>query len=309
MAADLGRSAASAVAEESLLGQLPDTVSESCKSYIGTGRNFLAEELELPLLHRIVLGTSNESLAEAIINSACNINETDSLGRTALWWATIKGSLDSTKTLLHSGADANIVATNSISPLENATRSRNAEIVKSLLRHGADPHRSTSFGWTALHFSSRFSDVETVRVLLRCGSMIDHADFVGDTPVLHAARKNNHGVLSELLLSGANTAVKTASGLSMFHVVAGWGDPKTINIVMEAVATKIDPRTLSKNGETALDIFERYKTMHDAQRERNETFYRWWGKLTTGVGLDNGNGAGLSEDEDDEEEFFDALSC
>lgn len=298
-----------AVAEDSLVGKLSSQIHESCQSYIGTGSDFLVNELELPLLHRIVLGISDRSLAETITISTCSINETDSLGRTALWWAAFKQSLRSTKTLLRSGADVALVDTNGISPLHNAAKSKDAALVEVLLRHGADPHWATSFGWTALHFAARFSDVEILRILLRFGSPIDSTDCVGDAPITHAVRKISHEILSELLLHGADTAVKTVSGLSLLHVAAGWGDSKTMNILMEAVGTEIDPGTLSKNGETALDVFERYKTMHDAQRERNQTFYRWWRKLTTGVGLDNGNGEGLSEDEDDDEEFFDALSC
>lgn len=93
---------------------------------------------------------------------------------TALHAACANGQVEMARLLLSSGADANQLDRNGVTPLMRAATIGSRDLVKLLLSHGADPKLVThADGLTALHFAldgHGGQDLELVSALLESGS-------------------------------------------------------------------------------------------------------------------------------------------
>ncbi|NMS24930.1 ankyrin repeat domain-containing protein, partial [Vibrio parahaemolyticus] len=81
-----------------------------------------------------------ETCVNLLIEKNIDINQADSVGRTALFFALFQEKT-ATK-LLEAGADPNISAESGTTPLIVATNHKNVPIIKLLLRHGASPEKT-----------------------------------------------------------------------------------------------------------------------------------------------------------------------
>jgi ankyrin repeat protein len=71
-------------------------------------------------LHKCVLGLTLESVEATARGSRSYINETDSIGRTALYWAAFIGDAKTIEILLRCGACPCVADGNGITPLHTA---------------------------------------------------------------------------------------------------------------------------------------------------------------------------------------------
>jgi uncharacterized protein len=93
-------------------------------------------------------------------------------GFTALHLAAFFSQPEAAEELLHSGADPNAVAKNSmkVAVINSAAASGRADLVKMVLRAGADPNARQMAGYTALHDAAARDNVEMVQALLAGGA-------------------------------------------------------------------------------------------------------------------------------------------
>lgn len=120
------------------------------------------DRFSFPLLHTALLSPNQRELNSILRSTPCYcINERDAMGRTALFWAALRGDL---------------------------------EAVNQLLGHGADPSIADNRGSTPLLASVIESSEKVFRSLLDAGANIDARDHLGRTALMEAIRCREHDV-------------------------------------------------------------------------------------------------------------------
>jgi hypothetical protein len=125
---------------------LQGTVSESdyakIKGLLDTSD--YVDDHRFPTVHKIVLQMSGRSLEEELRSNKFAVNEIDSEGRTALFWAAARCDERSVVLLLAYGADANAMDTEGATPLYLATNEGGTGCIRLLLEAGARPNPTFS---------------------------------------------------------------------------------------------------------------------------------------------------------------------
>jgi len=231
-------------------------------------------EMQLSVLHRIILGLIPRKLEDALALSTIDINLGDSEGRTPLSYAAARCDAQAVKLLLYFGADPNGRLQNdkgTMSPLHHSAKSGSVECTRILLEYHADVKYADSWGNTALIFAAIYGksrelcqlllekgadisaqdrmgytplraaimwdSVTVLKFLLDNGAGLDATDEGGYTPLLHAVWQNRHGCLKALLRRGANTRVVTTTGQTVLHLAATFGDVETVKILTNATSS------------------------------------------------------------------------
>ncbi|CAA6818643.1 MAG: Unknown protein [uncultured Sulfurovum sp.] len=94
-----------------------------------------------------------------------NIFNSDTKGRTAIFWAIYHSKVESLKVLLQLGCDANEDAISALPALHYAVYKNNTNIVETLLAHGADIHKEDDLGHTALSYAQVYEREEMIKLL------------------------------------------------------------------------------------------------------------------------------------------------
>ncbi|KAK7419579.1 hypothetical protein QQZ08_010792 [Neonectria magnoliae] len=132
-----------------------------------------------------------------------NVNETSSLGRSALGVACANGSAGVVDVLLKKGADLTVTNSDGWTPLITASSNGHVEVVQLLLEKGADISVADRNGWMPLIVASRHGHVEVVKLLLRIPSVdASNTDRFGRTALFLASRYGQHQVVQVLLSDG-----------------------------------------------------------------------------------------------------------
>lgn len=207
------------------------------------------------LIHKIVLGISKLSLSDVLQASTAQIDQQDWVGATPLWWASAQGNTLAIQTLLAFGADQNIGAAMSQTPLHVARdvatvqllcangaridavdtlgrqplhcycyrqKGASPQIVRAILRHGADVSAVANGRQTPLHYAVMFDNSDLIPILLKAGSDINARMRGGLTPLLAALRRDQSRSLRVLLRSGASVMVTIDAGEGVYQTAARW---------------------------------------------------------------------------------------
>lgn len=115
----------------------------------------------------IAAAEGHPETVSALIRAGANVNATNTLGRTALMFASSKGFPGIVKDLLAHRADPNIIPTdaNGWTALIVAARTGRIDVIKVLLDHGADVTINDKEGKTALAWAEAQGHADVVRVL------------------------------------------------------------------------------------------------------------------------------------------------
>ncbi len=106
-----------------------------------------------PLIKAVKLEDFTQ-VEEMLNKSKKNIDDLDRNGKTALFYAVDKHSLDLTNLLLKSGANPNKAGKQfGRTPLMQAARNGDTDIAELLIRHGANVNSQSLTGWTALMYA------------------------------------------------------------------------------------------------------------------------------------------------------------
>lgn len=161
------------------------------------------DRFSFPLLHTALLSPNQRELNSILRSTPCYcINERDAMGRTALFWAALRGDL---------------------------------EAVNQLLGHGADPSIADNRGSTPLLASVIESSEKVFRSLLDAGANIDARDHLGRTALMEAIRCREHDVDAfrecfEVGLEASFHANPASTGTGLQQRLQGYGrkDPRPI---------------------------------------------------------------------------------
>ncbi|KAK3321994.1 ankyrin repeat-containing domain protein [Apodospora peruviana] len=324
-------------------GRLPTGVQNDMVTLIQVSR--YTEELELHALHHVAIGTRVEAVGSVLSKSTTRdtINVIDSMGYCPLHWAAACGNKKAAQDLIRFGADLNFPDRIGNTPLFHslhAPKGSELPVFKLLLRHGADLNSETAplqplhlacqnghldavkdmlaagvdveieakaGQATGLDCAAIFDHAETVNILLKHGANVNHRDGTGNTPLLHAVSRNNHGSLRLLLNSGADLGSASGQNQSVLHVAALTGDEETIQMLAAHIPGYgngcLDLYAKDKDGHTAQKLFslrnDKTAALEECFMALVESVLRVRDVVDTEIMDDQ-------DDEDDEDQFHDA---
>ncbi|XP_065346711.1 uncharacterized protein LOC135943972 [Cloeon dipterum] len=183
-----------------------------------------------------------------------SMNRQDKDGRTALHYAAGEGNLGIVQKMLNQKADVSLKDHNGWTALHYAILSRHQELVQKLLESGAKIDSKTTRGETALHLTAYKGYTELSRKLIECGAdvnsknkhgltcvniatvnrnldllevlLVNNADvnaeyqFLGNTPLHHAALENYPEIVEKLVDYGADVNLQDKKGWTALHFAA-----------------------------------------------------------------------------------------
>lgn len=275
----------------------------------------IAEEWQLPELHRAVLKLTSQSLSSLVLERHTAINAVDLHGRTALWWATIECDVEAVQTLLERGADPNIKDDLSgYVPLHWAAQNLHMlKMWKFLLRHGADATVITKESETVFHSWVQKTKPEAISLCeqrdfvsagVALGTPLDACDGQGYTAVAGAVRNDLTLAVKALLECGADYTIASDDGVTILHLAAMLAGLETLNALAAHGLPGIDIDRREQYGYTALELFELDKGNKTPQQI--VAFYEMWRKVSLKARRNRMSGPAVLviEELDSEEDSF-----
>ena len=205
-----------------------------------------------------------------------NVNQADSMGLTALYFAADNDEDYSVtiKLLLESGASPDSFDTSGQTPLHRASEKGNTTCAALLLKHGADPNIRDAQGYQPLHqaiischpliarillehgadVNAQISETDMVKPLhlvasnskafigelaqlvLSSGSNVDDVMHTKDTALHIAAKNHNVAVAKHLLESGANPLLVNELGQNPLHCAIDRSDVEIAQMIIDRVS-------------------------------------------------------------------------
>jgi ankyrin repeat protein len=180
--------------------------------------------------------------------------------------AAMRGEIETVRSLLKEGGDANAAQGDGMTALHWAAMSGNAEMVKLLAVGGANLEAVTRNGsYTALHLASKGGHAGAVRALLEAGANARAITSTGSVTALHfAAAAGNTEALSALLDKGADVnARESAWGQTSLMFAAAYNRLPALKLLLKRGA---DPSISTK----VVDLPAAQAADQAAEKRRNE---------------------------------------
>ena len=200
-----------------------------------SSREYYISEYRLSSLHQIVLVAESFDLEPLLRHLSCSaIDERDAQGRTALYWAALRGDSHYVSLLLKAGADYDSADDYGSRILSAAVISNNTQCVQAVLQANCNIHYIDADGYTPLHRCGRYSDnVEIVKLLLAYGADVNAKETRGFTPLM-IATYNRHSHVARLLIDrGAKLDVQAKKGECALHHAIMAGDHHTVRYLLD----------------------------------------------------------------------------
>ena len=169
-----------------------------------------------------------------LIERGADIHKRDRRGRTALHYASDKGHLKVVELLLSKDADIDVEdIKDHYTPLMLSARRKHYDILLYLLNHGADVNKKDGRKRTVLHSASDRGDLEVAKLLLSKGrnSEIDIKDEDCRTPLMLAAKKGHHDILSCVINCGADVHKRDSCERTALHYASKYGRLKVVKLL------------------------------------------------------------------------------
>lgn len=197
------------------------------------------EKSEMKLIHQTTLGLNLLQLDGLLAGyTLAQLNEVDSLGRTALVWSARRGDVPALSTLLQYGARDTIRDNWNMSALTCAIRGKSFECVALLLEHGSDVNGRHAYSYTPLLQCAYDAGVkEMVDMLLEHGAELEATNDNGDTALTVAILKNSTDVAEHLIRQyGANIHHANKLGVTSIHLAISRNNHQILKLLLELKA-------------------------------------------------------------------------
>jgi ankyrin repeat protein len=172
-------------------------------------------------------------IIEALIEIGANLDITDSLGCTPLWFAACNGHLKVVETLIRSGVDIHKANNKGITPLEGAASCGFLECVSILKNAGCDINRTDNEGFPSIHYVAKNGHLNVLTYLLSEGVNPNGA-----------AKFGQEITLRELARRGADLNIKNHAGQTLAFIAASHGNTSVINFLLEENADVQTPSSV-----------------------------------------------------------------
>ena len=155
----------------------------------------------------------------------------------ALHCAAEAGQCESSRFLLDSGMNIDLVNDFGRTPLHCATDARHVPTIELLLDMGADPNVQDDLGINLIHDAAQTGDERLVRRLLRDERVDITAKTVHGETALHRAAAGNHAEIVRMLLgAGVEINAKNIDGFTALHLATWGGHRGVVWLLVEAGA-------------------------------------------------------------------------
>lgn len=210
---------------------------------------------------------ANVDTLKALLTAGAELNITDIIGQTPLFYAVQQGSVKCVELLLEAGADANFTDVYSNSPITFAFPSPN--ILSLLVNYGAnicnpsnhpqgctDPlDYATHFfrGWTH-HDETIAMWAQSLDLLISAGLDIYSRTRDYQQTYLLAALLNRNAPLVDLLIDrGAQVTAVDSRLNTIFHYAASSPQVECVQVLRQAEISNVDPDAINLAGNTPMD--------------------------------------------------------
>ncbi|KKP01340.1 ankyrin repeat protein [Trichoderma harzianum] len=162
-------------------------------------------------------------VALSLIESNSSVNETDSIGQTALHRASENGHAETAELLLKMGAQINSKDLAGWTPLHQASSGADEIMAKLLIKRGADVNVVDGYNATPLYRAAEVGAEEITGLLLDNGANILVRNTYLQTALHRAVDRGHLPVVNLLLQCGADAGAKDHYGYTPFYRAADQG--------------------------------------------------------------------------------------
>jgi ankyrin repeat protein len=206
-------------------------------------------------MSKVIFFLSLFSICFNAYSKVTSLNNKDSLStfelNELLLYAVYEEKVDSVRTLINLGADANSVDYRNNSALIYAAQSGNEEITKSLLNSGAEVNHKGYLKRTALFEAARFNHFHIAELLILNNAEIDADDYYGNTALYYAIANANFFFADMLIFYGADVNYSNKRDRTPLHTACWYGQVEIAGLLIEAGA---DIDAIEMHGNTPLII-------------------------------------------------------
>ena len=221
---------------------------------------------DMPELHKVLLGVIKKNFRTSLTESAGSIDDVDSTGRTALWWASALGMEQEVRALLNYGADVGIADDMGETALFavrylHYNSQRQAKVVKLLLQSQPLLTTKSHAGECLWHVASYIIDQSTrtefMQECIKQGVDVHSRGPFGHTPILDLSPHTYAGMddLDLLLSAGANCNDVDKERRNMLHLAIEHPNPEALSW---ALSNRVNYQCINKYGETILHCSSRW---------------------------------------------------
>jgi len=195
-------------------------------------------------------GIGAQLIVKLLVEKGARLNDTDTLGKTALIQAAYKGHPETVSFLLLQGANPNAETNQQWTALMFAAERGELEILKTLLRHGARADFQNKLSMSSAMYAAQNGHFEIVQFLLKRGIKVDLTSLNGSTALIWAIRSGHEKIAELLLDAGAKTdTLEDEFQRTPLLLAAMYGLESTVQKLLSAGA---DLAAVDKQGENAL---------------------------------------------------------
>ncbi|WP_413852641.1 ankyrin repeat domain-containing protein, partial [Candidatus Ruminimicrobium bovinum] len=179
-----------------------------------------------------------DAMEIALSEEGEDVNATDKNGKTPLLIAIEKSSLNTVNYLFDNDADFEVRDNLGNSALMLACAVEKKDIVELLLQKGIDVDERNKNGETALIIAVKKNNDEIALLLLSKQANIAATDKYGNTALIYAAINNNAELIKELTAAADQslTDYKNKNGLSAFFIASALGNLEAVKQLIQSGA-------------------------------------------------------------------------
>ena len=252
----------------------------------------MVETMQYTVFHKIILGLNKLDLKQQLEHSTATLDDNDSEGYSALWWASARGDSEAVRLLLWYGASLGNKCKALHGPLHVATtpevvrilleygadvdtrdskgrtplhcwcykgeeRGGSVDICKAFLDHGADVNARTREGHTPLYYASSYGRDELLPLLLCRGAQMELRKYADGHTALMGAIQCRYATTARFLIeNGADYTAKTSRNESILHICARNGDLAIVQVLTAAKLSCLDADAKDAFGMTARECLD-----------------------------------------------------
>ena len=199
-------------------------------------------------LHQAIK-SSNNNIAQILLNHDADIETRDHLGRTALFETLDHQRLDGACLLLAQGISISSCDFQRNTVLHEAAQRGAAEHASLFIDQGIGLDEVNEKGVTPLHLATQNGHHRIVNMLLKKGAKVESLDKFGWTPLMYAALAGSAQLCQILLSYGANVAIASNDHKTSFMLATQKGHDQIVRLLLEHGA---DMNALDKDSRPAL---------------------------------------------------------
>nr|VZI45134.1 unnamed protein product [Spirometra erinaceieuropaei] len=176
------------------------------------------------LTHFAALYNNIELLQALKGNDLLELEVSNKIGQTPLFFAVLSGSIETVRFFLESGASFDVTDVLGETALHIACKNSNPSTCIALVAAGVDPNAINLEGETALHLATKESLFEAVQVLLMRKANPNIQNQVGNLPLHIACINGDHNSVQFLCEHGSQVNAYNQEAMTPLHYAAKTGD-------------------------------------------------------------------------------------